>query len=174
MKFGVDQTTEMLRQTPATLSSMLGGLSPAWTRSRNDRKDWSPYDIVGHLIQAEETNWVPRAEIILSRGKDRRFPLFDRVGYFHRTKGRPLPDLLKEFSKQRKASIKKIASWQLTSKELALTGVHPEFGKVTLRQLLATWTVHDLGHIRQIVTYLANEHADNVGPWKEYLSILRK
>ena len=172
MKFDVNRSIEVLRQTPYTLTRMLEGLSPEWTESKGDKEYWTPYDVVGHLIFGEETDWIPRAEIILAQGEDRTFVAFDRLAQFERSKGKSLVDLLTEFAYARNANIEKLIRCQLTPEQLALKGMHPELGEVTLEQLLATWVVHDLNHIRQIVTYMARQYTDEVGPWKEYLSIL--
>ena len=174
MRFELNDAVEILRQTPYTLSRMLDGLSEEWTQSKGDAENWSPYDVIGHLIHGEETDWIPRAEIILAQGKDRTFEPFDRLAQFERSRGRSLTDLLTELAHARNASLEKLIGWQLTPEQLALRGDHPELGEVTLAQLLATWVVHDLNHIRQIATCLAVKYTDNVGPWKAYLSILDK
>lgn len=174
MKFDLDQAIEILSQTPYTLLRMLEGLSPEWTETKNDKEDWAPYDVIGHLIYCEEADWIPRAEVILGQGDNRTFEPFDRLAQFERSKGKPLGDLLTEFGYLRNANIEKLIRWQLTPEKLALKANHPELGEVTLEQLLSTWVVHDLTHIRQIVTYMANKYSDNVGPWKAYLSILNK
>ena len=174
MKFEIIRAIEVLRQTPYTLSRMLDDLSPEWTESKGDTENWSPYDVIGHLIHGEETDWIPRAEIILAQGENRTFVPFDRLAQFERSKGKTLTDLLTEFAYARNANIEKLIRWQLTPDQLALSGTHPELGEVTLEQLLATWVVHDLNHIRQIVTYMATKYADSVGPWKAYLAILNK
>lgn len=172
MEFELNQAVEVLRQTPYTLARMLGDLSPEWTASSGDRDNWAPYDVIGHLIHGEVTDWIPRAEIILAQGENRTFVPFDRFVQFERSAGKSLDDLLTEFSHLRNANIEKLIRWQLTPEQLALTGVHPEFGEVTLSELLSTWVVHDLNHIRQIVTVMAKRYAKNVGPWKAYTSIL--
>lgn len=173
MEFQLDKAVEVLRQTPYSLERMLGDLSEEWTVSKGDRDDWSPYDVIGHLIHCEETDWIPRAEIILAQGESRTFEPFDRWAQFEKSKGRSLGDLLTEFAHLRNLSLEKLLGWQLTPEQLELKGVHPEFGEVSLSQLLSTWVVHDLGHIRQIVTYMARKYEDNVGPWNQYLSILK-
>lgn len=172
MNFSVNSAVEILSQTPSTISSLLGGLSSEWTRGTDNRDDWSPYDVVGHLIHSDETNWIPRAKVILANGSDRSFVDFDRFGQFEKARGRILSELLLEFSRVRTLSIETLNSWDLTPEKLSLTGIHPEFGEVTLEQLLSTWVVHDLGHIKQMVTYLARRYSEDVGPWKKYLSIL--
>jgi len=172
MKFTLEHAVEILEQTPLTLEAMLKNLSPEWTHSAGDQDNWSPYDVVGHLIHGEETDWMPRAEIILAQGADRTFVPFDRLAQFERSKGKSLVDLLTELSEVRGSNIEKLIEWKLTPEQLVLKGMHPELGEVTLEQLLATWVVHDLNHIKQIVTYLAKNQANNVGPWNQYLSIL--
>lgn len=172
MEFRLDQAVEVLRQTPYSLQRMLADLSPDWTASSGDRDNWGPYDIIGHLIYGEETDWIPRAEMILAKGANVTFVPFDRLAQFERSKGKPLDDLLTEFAHLRSANVEKLIRWQLTPEQLDLRGMHPELGEVTLSQLLATWVVHDLNHIRQIATYMAKKYEDNVGVWKAYLSIL--
>lgn len=172
MEFELNQAVEVLRQTPYTLARMLGDLSDEWTASRGDRDDWAPYEVIGHLIHGEETDWIPRAEIILAQGENRTFVPFDRFAQFERSKGKSLDDLLTEFAHLRNANVEKLMRWQLTPEQLALKGMHPELGLVTLSQLFATWVVHDLNHIRQIVTFMANRYRENVGVWRAYLSIL--
>ena len=173
MDFDLDRSLEILRQTPYTLQRMLEGLSDEWTIQGGSREDWSPYDILGHLIHGENTDWIARAEIILAQGQDRKFVPFDRLAQFEESKGKTLDDLLTEFAYARNANIEKVVRWQLTRDQLDLKGIHPTFGEVTLRQLLATWVVHDLNHIRQIVRFIARKYDSAVGPWKEYLTILK-
>ena len=172
MKFQVEIAVEVLRQTPYTLQRMLEGLSDEWTASSRDPEDWGPYDIVGHLIHGEETDWIPRAEIILAKGENRTFVPFDRVAQFERSKGKSLDDLLTEFAYLRNVNLETLVRWQLTPEQLSLKGMHPELGEVTLEQLLATWVVHDLNHVSQIARKIAVKYADEVGPWRAYLSIL--
>lgn len=173
MKFDVEKAAEILRQTPYTLQRMLDGLSPEWTASKGDESNWAPYDVIGHLIHGEETDWIPRAEIILAQGEDRTFEPYDRLAQFERSIGKSLTDLLTEFAYLRSANIEKLIRWELTGEQLALRGTHPQLGEVTLSQLLATWVVHDLTHIRQIANYMARLYEYEVGPWKAYLSILQ-
>ena len=173
MKFDLDLSVQLLRQTPYTLQRMLEGLSEEWTRDGGSRDDWSPYDVIGHLIHGEETDWIARAEIILAQGENKTFVPFDRLAQFEESKGKSLDDLLTEFAHLRSANLERVVGWQLTPEQLDLTGLHPKFGEVTLRQLLATWVVHDLNHIRQIVRFMARKYAAAVGPWKEYLAILQ-
>jgi hypothetical protein len=172
MKFDLSLTLEVLSSTPETLSSMLGSLSDQWTQSSGDRDNWAPYDVVAHLIHGDQNVWIPRAEVILNQAEDRSFPPFDRFGQFEMYKEEPLSQVLDDFRRVRATSLGTLNSWELTDDKLDLQGIHPEFGEVRLRELLAAWTVHDLTHIRQIVTAMAKRYDAAVGPWKEYLSIL--
>lgn len=173
MNFKVSHLIEILSQTPPTLKSLLGNLSEELIFSSDGENTWSPYNIVGHLIHADETNWIPRAEIILAQGENLLFEPFDRFGQFEKFKENSLAELFGIFADIRQKNIETIKSWNLTDEKLNLKGVHPEFGEITLQQLLATWMVHDLTHIRQIVTVIARQQTENVGAWKEYLSILK-
>jgi DinB superfamily len=173
MKFQVEQTVEILSNTPLVLKSLLGNLSNEWTENIDNSENWSPFDVVGHYIHAEETDWIPRAEIILRQGENPTFEPFDRFAMFEKSKGKTLSELLETFDKLRQKSLATLKSWNLTQARLNLKGIHPELGEVNLEQLLATWVVHDLTHIRQIVTVLALKYSENVGVWKEYLSILK-
>lgn len=173
MKFQVAQTVEILERTPLVLRSLLGNLSGDWTENTDNSEDWSPFDIVGHYIHGEETDWIPRAEIILKQGENITFEPFDRFAQFEKSKGKTLGELLEEFTELRKKSLETLRSWNLNGEQLRLKGMHPELGLVNLEQLLSTWIVHDLTHIRQIVTFLAKKYGENVGVWKEYLSILK-
>lgn len=173
MKFQVAQAVEILEKTPETVKTLLGNLSDEWISKNDNPEDWSPFDIVGHYIHAEETDWIPRARIILTQGETRSFEPFDRFAQFERSKGKTLDELLETFTELRLKNLETLKSWDLTAEQLGLRGMHPELGIVTLEQLLATWVVHDLTHIRQIATVLAKKYAENVGVWKEYLSILK-
>lgn len=173
MKFQVTQAVEILENTPKVLNSLLGNLSDDWTASTENRDDWNPFDIVGHYIHGEETDWIPRAEIILKQGENRTFEPFDRFAQFEASKGKSLNELLETFAERRRESLETLKSWNLSDEQLQLKGAHPELGEVTLEQLLSTWVVHDLTHIRQIVQVLAKKYGSNVGVWKEYLSILK-
>jgi len=172
MKFQIEQSVEILRQTPEVLNSLLGNLSGNWTE-KEDSENWSPFDIVGHFIHGEETDWIPRAEIILAQGENRTFLPFDRFAQFEESKGKSLSELLETFAGLRKENIEKLQKMNLTGEQLKLKGIHPELGEVNLEQLLSTWVVHDLTHIRQIAIVLAKKYSENVGVWKEYLSILQ-
>ncbi len=172
MQFKLEQAAEILAQTPGTLRAMLTPLSEGWTGG-GSQNDWSPYDIVGHLIHGELTDWIPRARIILAQGENVTFTPYDRFAQFENSRGKSLPELLDEFERLRSENLRELKSMNITAESLALTGMHPELGEVTLEKLLSTWVVHDLNHIRQIVKFMAEKYAENVGVWKEYLLILQ-
>ena len=168
--FDVDHAVDVLRRTPATLRALLWGAKDAWVRANEGPETFSAFDNVGHLIDGEETDWIPRARIILAGGGP--FPPYDRLRHRARNAGRSMDSLLDEFERLRRANVDLLRSWQLTEAQLAMTGEHATFGAVTLRQMLATWMVHDLGHIAQISRVLAKQHRDDVGPWVPFLPVL--
>lgn len=172
MEFQLKHAVEILEQTPKTLRSLIGGLSDNWILTNEGPNTWSPYDVVGHLIHGEETDWIPRAKIILEHGEARTFTPFDRFAFFEKSKGKTLHELLETFAGLRKENLRVLHELKLEPHHFELKGTHPEFGTVTLGQLLATWVVHDLDHIEQIVRTMAAQYRDNVGPWQAYLSIL--
>ena len=173
MKFQIEKAVEMLSQTPATVKSLLGNLSGDWIENAPESENWSPFDIVGHLIHGEETDWIPRAEVILAQGENLTFEPFDRFAQFEKSKGKTLNELIEIFAVLRTKNLDILREMNLTEEKLKLKGTHPELGEVTFEQLLATWVVHDLNHIKQLVTVLAYKYAENVGVWKQYLSILQ-
>lgn len=173
MDFDLVAGAAVLERTPLTLRTMLTGLPPAWIDATEGPGTWSPYVVVGHLIHGERTDWIPRARIILTQGPDRSFAPYDRLAQFHESEGKPLGVLLDEFARLRAGNLATLRGWRLTEAQLDLEGIHPEFGAVTLRQLLATWVAHDLGHIVQIGRVMARQYTDAVGPWRAYLSALR-
>jgi len=172
MPFRLDLSMDVLRRSPATLDALLRGVDQFWARGTEGPDTFSPFDVVGHLIDGEETDWIPRARIILTRGPDRRFEPYDRFRHRKRNAGRALESLLAEFAKLRTANLELLGSWKLTDAELELQGEHPAFGQVTLRQLLATWVAHDLGHLAQIARVMAKQYRSEVGPWVPYLPVL--
>ncbi len=172
MQFSLDLSIDVLRRPPATLDVLLGGVDPAWERGTEGPDTFSPFDVVGHLIDGEETDWIPRARIILARGPDRRFEPYDRFRHRKRNVGRTLESLLAEFAKLRAANLELLRSWKLTEAELDLQGEHPTFGPVTLRHLLAAWVVHDLGHLAQIARVMAKQYRSEVGPWAPHEPVL--
>lgn len=172
MQFELNNAVEVLSATPTTLKALIGPLSSSWTESSGAEGEWQAFDVVGHLIHGDETDWIPRAEIILAQDENRTFTPFDRFAQFGNSKGKTLGELLDEFEQKRKESLGALRSWNLSEEQLDLKGMHPELGEVTLRQLLATWVIHDLNHVRQIATAMAKKYENEVGPWKQYLSIL--
>ena len=171
--FDLSETLDLLARTPAVLDALLRGTSGSWHAVNEGPETWSAWDVAGHLIHGEETDWVPRARIILVHGEARPFEPFDRFAQAHRFSGWPLDRLLDRFAELRRENLDTIRSWHLTDAQLALPGRHPELGLVTLRQLLATWAVHDLNHIAQVARVMAKQHTEEVGPWQAYLSILK-
>jgi len=172
MNFQLDQGIEVLEQTPAVLSALLRGKSSAWLNARKTPDSFSALDVLGHLIHGEKTDWIPRVRIILEHGDRRTFEPFDRFGFQDSIAGKPVGELLDEFSLLRHQGLETLNGLNLTEEQFALPGRHPELGAVTLRNHLANWAVHDLGHIAQIVKTMAGEYRDAVGPWRVYTSIL--
>lgn len=161
----------VLRRTPGALRHLLEGVTPAEAAAAPDG-EWSAFDVVGHLIDGEETDWIPRARIILSGEAVRRFTPFDRHRHRDRNRGKALGALLDEFAALRVANLNTLESLRLTPPDFARTATHPDFGEVTLGQLLATWAVHDLGHLAQVARVLASAWMEEVGPWRAYLPVL--
>ena len=162
----------MLQRTPAILHSQLDGVGEGWARGTEGPDTFSPFDVVGHLIDGEETDWIPRARIILAQGPGRRFEPYDRLRHRSRNAQRTLASLLTEFAQLRSANLDLLRSWKLTDQQLSLAGEHPSLGAVTLRQLLATWVVHDLGHLAQVARVMAKQYREEVGPWVQFLPVL--
>lgn len=173
MNFSVTRSIEILERTPYVLEVLLRDLSPFWVENNEGADTWSPYDVMGHLIHGDRTDWIARLRIILSDGNQKTFATFDRFAQFQESKGKTLADLLGEFKSVRAANVATLRSLNLSDDDLKKTGIHPVFGEVTLAQLLSTWTVHDLDHISQISRVMAKQFHDDVGPWKEYLKVLR-
>jgi hypothetical protein len=172
MSFDLDLSIEVLRRTPETLRALLEGLDNKWVRSTEGPETFSPFDVVGHLIDGEETDWIARARIILARGPNLTFEPYDRFRHFARNTDRSLASLLDEFARLRSANLELLAGWKLTERELDLPGEHPSLGRVTLRQLLAAWVVHDLGHVAQTARVMAKQYRNDVGPWVPFLPVL--
>lgn len=174
MTFDLAAATAVLERTPHTFRALLDGLPPTWTDATEGPETWSPYVVVGHLIHGERTDWIVRAQIIIARRADRRFAPYDRFAQFRESEGKTLAELLDEFAHLRAENLRTLASWHLTDAQLALDGEHPAFGAVTLRQLLATWVAHDLGHIAQTARVMAKQYRDAVGPWRAYLPVMER
>jgi hypothetical protein len=168
----LDDVGAILARTPACLTALLEGLPNTWVTATEGDDTWSPYDVIGHLIHGERTDWIPRARHILA-GETRPFDPFDRTAQFTESQGKDLSELLATFASLRRKNITALAEMNLTSEALSRTGLHPELGEITLGQLLATWVVHDLDHVGQIARTMAKVYVDAVGPWSAYLSILQ-
>jgi hypothetical protein len=172
MDFHLEEAIPILERTPAVLSNLLDELSEDWTRVNEGAETWSPREVIGHLIHGERTDWIPRARIILKQESYRRFDPFDRFAELK--SDRPLRDLLDEFDRLRSGNVATLRGWNLTDKDMELTGEHPGLGTVTMRQLLATWVVHDLSHIAQITRTMARAYTAAVGPWTAYFRVLQR
>ena len=173
MEFRFDEALPVLERTPSVLRPLLLGLPQPWITANEGPGTWTPFDVVGHLIHGERTDWVPRLEHMLRHGDAVPFPVFDREAMFVASKGRSLAELLDTFAQLRTESLSRLAALGLTDADLERVGKHPEFGVVTMGQHLATWVAHDLGHISQVVRVMARRYSAAVGPWRAYLSILR-
>jgi hypothetical protein len=172
--YNVHDAIDVLSRTPAVLDAMLRGLPAHWTSGNEGPNTWSPFEVVAHLIHTERTNWIPRAEHLLAHGDAMPFPPFDRFAHLQQLEGQTLPDLLDSFRDVRHRSLERLRTLALSEADLSRLGRHPEFGPVTLSQLLATWVVHDLDHIVQISRVMARQYTDAVGPWRNYLRIIRE
>jgi hypothetical protein len=172
MNFELSQGIAVLERTPLTFRALLAGLPDPWTTSNEGPDTFTAFDNVGHLIHGERTDWIPRAQIILAQGENRRFEPYDRFAQVRESEGKSLAQLLDEFSQLRAENLVTLRSWKLSDRKLALEGEHPSLGTVTLRQLLATWVAHDLGHVAQTARVMAKQYREAVGPWRQYLPVL--
>ncbi len=172
-EFRLDEAIAVLERTPAVLRAWLADLPESWVRADEGPDTWSAYDIVGHLIDGEETDWIARSRIILEQGPVRRFEPFDRLRHLRETPRPTLAARLDRFAALRAANLETLRGWRLTPEQLALTGEHPEFGTVTLAQLLATWVAHDLDHLMQTARVMGKRYAGAAGPWRAYVRVLR-
>jgi hypothetical protein len=152
---------------------MLAGLDPVWTASRYGPDTFSPFDVVGHLIEGEKSDWIPRLRLILTAGESEPFKPFERYAMFRNSAGRSIDELLEEFAVVRSASLSELRALSLTNADLQRTGRHPEFGRVTAAQLLATWVAHDLNHTHQVAKCMAWQYREAIGPWQAYLGVYR-
>jgi hypothetical protein len=173
MKFELDEGIEILARTPAVMRTLLAGVSESWLLGNEGPDTWSPFDVVGHLIHGEKAEWIPRVRIILGREKSAGFEPFDRFAQEKDSARQAIDDLLDEFGSLRSSNIAVLKGFDLTRQDLDLVGKHPEFGTVTLKQLLATWVVHDLGHLFQASRAMARQYEAEVGPWRQYLGVLK-
>lgn len=174
MDFQYDDAVALLRRTPATLAALLSGLPEAWATATEGPGTWSARDVVGHLLHAEDTDWIPRARTILEHGEGRPFDSFDRTAMFDKYHDDSLDELLAAFAGARARSLAALDALGITPERLARRGTHPALGTVTLGQLLATWATHDLNHIGQVAEVLARQYGEAVGPWRQYLAILTR
>jgi hypothetical protein len=169
----LEESIAVLERTPEVLTVLLRGLAEGWTHATEGLETWSPYDVMGHLIHGEQTDWMPRIEMILEHGTSRKFAPFDREAQFQIGDRPHLEALLDEFVALRRKTLAKLRQLDLKPEQLELEGMHPAFGPVTLRQLIATWTAHDLAHLVQVTRVMAKRYREEVGPWAAYLSVMR-
>lgn len=171
-EFDLDSAKEVLARTPGTLRALLGGTSVGWTKGVTRQGSWRAFDILGHLIQGEYEDWIPRARIILEHGESQPFEPFDRSGFERATEGKSVAELLDDFATAREANLRALDEMHLSGPDLERRGTHPTFGAVTLRQMLATWVAHDLSHTGQIADSMARRYTEDVGPWRRFLPVL--
>jgi uncharacterized damage-inducible protein DinB len=172
VNFSLDDALPVLRRTPAVLRAWLEALPDTWTMANEGPDTWSPFDIVGHLIHGERTDWMDRVELILTHGDSRPFIPFDRFAQFQASRGKSLAELLDTFAELRAANLARLQSFRLKEEDFTRRGRHPELGPVNLGQLLATWVAHDLNHLGQIARVMGRQYTEAVGPWVEYLPML--
>jgi hypothetical protein len=169
----LSQTMALLPRTPAALDALLRDLPEIWTHQNEGESTWSVFDVIGHLIHGERTDWVPHARMVLQFGQSRAFEPFDRLGHIKESRGKSLPQLLDEFSLLRSENLLELRALNLRRQDLELLGNHPALGVVSLSQLLSTWAVHDLTHLHQVSRIMAHQYREAVGPWSEYLGVLK-
>lgn len=172
MSFDLDQARQILERTPDVLRSLLEGLDEEWIYADEGPDTWSPFDVVGHLIHGDQTDWIARAERILEHGTELAFEPFDRFAQKEASRGKTLGQLLDEFAAIRQRNLEALAALDLSPADFEREGMHPALGKVTLGELLATWVTHDLGHVAQISRVLAKRYAGEIGPWTEYIPVV--
>jgi hypothetical protein len=173
MQHDLQQTISLLDRTPAALNALLRDLPDAWTLQNEGANTWSAFDVVGHLIHGERTDWMPRARMILDFGETRAFEPFDRLGQLRESQGKLLGELLDEFARLRAENLLELRGLNLQEKDFTRRGRHPALGVVTLSELLATWAAHDLTHLHQISRIMAYQYRAAVGPWSVYLGVLQ-
>jgi hypothetical protein len=173
MEFDINKSLQILERTPKVVEVLLKDLDKDWIINTEGGETWNPYTVLGHLVWADKTDWMPRIKVMVDGASDHRFPPFDRFGQFEDSKGKSIDDLINEFKDLRKQNIEDLKNIVCDESVFDRTGIHPEFGEVTLQQLLATWVVHDFTHLSQIVRVMAKQYKDAVGPWKAYLSVLK-
>jgi hypothetical protein len=173
MEHNLEHTIALLSHTPAALNALLRDLPEIWTLRNEGEKTMSAFDVVGHLIHAERTNWMPRAKTILQFGEQRAFDSFDRWGHVQESHGKTLGELLDEFARLRSENLAELRSLNLRQEDLARPGQHPALGTITLSELLATWAAHDLTHLHQISRVMAHQYRETVGPMSKYLGVMQ-
>jgi hypothetical protein len=173
MQLKLPEATQILQKTPATLAAMVAGIPDTWLKATEGGGTWSCYDVVGHLIHGELTDWIPRVRIILEHGEKKAFEPFDRFAQFREDQSRPISALLDQFAFMRGENVAILQNLNLSSDDLARRGTHPELGPVTLGQLISSWVVHDLSHLSQVARVTAKQYSHEVGPWHAYMSILK-
>jgi hypothetical protein len=173
MEQDLSQTMALLSRTPAALDALLRDLPEIWTHQNEGESTWSVFEVIGHLIHGERSDWMPRAKMVLQFGQNRPFEPFDRLGHIKESRGKSLPQLLDEFSLLRSENLQELRALNLRRQDLELVGKHPALGAVTLSQLLSTWAVHDLTHLHQLSRITAHQYREAVGPWSEYLGVLK-
>ncbi len=172
-KFNLAEAVAVLTRTPAALDALLRGMPNIWVRNNEGKDSWSAFDIVGHLIAGERTDWMPRARMILQNGEARPFDPFDRFAHAKESQGKSLEQLLDDFARLRKENLAALQALGLQPEDLNRRGKHPALGAVTLSELLSTWAVHDLTHLHQLSRVMAHQYRDAVGPWNAYLGVLK-
>jgi hypothetical protein len=173
MKFNIQQSIALLERTPKVLRAMLSGLSEEWTHGNEGDNTWTPYDVVGHLVHGERTDWIPRTFIIMNDSDQKTFAPYDRFAQFEESQGKSMEQLLDEFDSLRTANLEQLEGFGLMDSDMNRQGIHPSLGPVTLKNLLSAWVVHDQGHIAQISRVLAKQYKEEVGPWTRYMTILK-
>lgn len=174
MSHSIERTLQILEHAPQALHSLLYNVHEAWTKTNEGAETWSAYDVVGHLIHCDEDNWIPRILVVLSDSEVRTFESLDRFAQLEKSKGKTMNQLLDDFVRIRSTSVAKLRTLNITDEQLANTAIHPELGSVTLSQLISTWAVHDLDHIAQISRVMAKQYKTEVGPWVQYMRILKQ
>jgi DinB superfamily len=172
MQHNLDETIALLVRTPAALNTLLRDLPEAWTSKNEGENTWTVFDVIGHLIHGERTDWMPRVRRVLHSGESQAFEPFDRLAQFRESQGKVLPELLDEFTRLRSQNLNELSSLGLRADDMTRRGRHPSLGVVTLSELLATWAAHDLTHLHQISRIMAYQYRDAVGPWIRYLGVL--
>lgn len=172
MKFELDRATEILYRTPVILKEWLVGLDPGWIHHNYGEDTFSPFDVIGHLVQGEISDWMTRVELILDQSESGPFPAWDRYAMFQESDGKTIEELLNEFTNLRRRNLELLFNKRITENELNMYGTHPSLGKVTLRQLLATWVAHDLNHIHQIAKCMAWQYRNEIGPWRQFITFM--